>query len=321
MSPLIHRRGRNLARAGAVVAGAMLVLSLAAGDPSASAAPAGSLTIVKGSNPGAGTVLTSGGSATDFTLQTPNGAACSGDGPAGYRLQTFIVSSNVNTDTLAFDANGPSPSSSGATVRLPLFSASQPVIDRNPALTTGAVTGLPAFDFAVSGFSTAVFPAGNYTMGIACTRDQPSGKVVDKYWSVGITIAAAPSDSPSGFTWSKTGAGPTPTTTTVGATTTTAATTTTVSGGVTTTVVTDTTAVTDTTDVTDSTDVTDTSLATDTTAVDSGSGFPDNGSGGELVTTGSSPMPTLVWGVLLLVFGRIAILLGRRVRVVNHEGK
>ncbi|MFZ4719281.1 MAG: hypothetical protein ACOYMR_07635, partial [Ilumatobacteraceae bacterium] len=216
---------RNYIRAAGAVAGALLTLNVvtAIRDRAfeADAAPAGTITIVKGAAPGAGTVITSGGSAVVFALQAPAGAACTGDATLGYRLQTFVVSSNVVVDTMQFDANGPAPAASGATVRLPLFSAQQPVVDRNPALTTGAVTGLPPFDFGVSGFSPAVFPNGDYTMGIACTRDTATGKVLDKYWSVGITITASAADTPSGFTWALTTATPPPTTTTTIAPTTT----------------------------------------------------------------------------------------------------
>ena len=124
MSPLPIRRrvARDVARAGAAVSALMILAGLVAASPDrASAAPAGSLTIVKGVNPGAGGLLTSGGSAEVFALQSPAGAACAGDGTKGYRVQTFLVSSSVNIDTMKFDASGPSPSSTGATVRVPLF--------------------------------------------------------------------------------------------------------------------------------------------------------------------------------------------------------
>ena len=310
MSPHPRRRrmARDLARAGAALSAVMLVFGLAAGSSDrASAAPAGSLTILKGVNPGAGGLLTSGGSATVFALQPPAGAACAGDGTKGYRIQTFMVSASVNLDTMKFDAGGPSPSSTGATVRIPLFSSGNPVVDVNPALTTGAIPNVGTFDFAISGFSASLVPDGAYRLGFACTQDTATGKVLDKYWTVGITITASSADVPTGFTWALAGGGSTTTTTTVSG-----ATTTTVSGATTTTAVTDSTSV-DTTDTTDfSTD------STESTLVDSGAVGGDGGStDGILVTTGSSPMPTLVWGVLLLVFGRMAILLARPVRVVD----
>ena len=313
--PRRRRLARDLSRAAAALSAAMLVFGLAAGSSDrASAAPAGSLTILKGSNPGAGGLLTSGGSATVFALQAPSGAACAGDGTKGYRIQTFMVSSSVNLDTMKFDAGGPSPSSTGATVRIPLFSSGNPVVDVNPALTTGAIPNVGTFDFAISGFSASLVPNGSYLMGFACTQDTAAGKVLDKYWTVGITITASAADVPSGFTWATGGGGATTTTTTVAG-----ATTTTVAGATTTTVVTDSTTL-DTTDTSDTTDTTDFSTdSTESTLVDSGVVGDDGGStgGGELVTTGSSPVPTLVWGLLLLVFGRMAILLARPIEVVD----
>lgn len=310
MTPRIRRRARDLARAATLCSAAMFVLGLSQlGDGRAVAAPAGALTIVKGANPGAGGLLQNGGTATVFALNPPAGAACTGDGPAGYRIQTFIVSSSISVDAMKFDGAGPSPSSLGGPVRVPLFSAGNPVVDLNPALTTGAIVGVPPFDFAGDGLNAAAFPNGTYTMGIACTRDTAAGKVLDKYWSVAITITASTSDLPNGFTWALGGGTPPPATTTTtvaGATTTT----TTVAGGATTT-----TAATATTSVEDTTASTDTS-AVDTTLVDSGAVGGD-GSGGILVSTGSSPVPTAIWGMLLVVFGRMAVLLARPIRVIG----
>lgn len=53
------------------------------------------------------------------------------------------------------------------------------------------------------------------------------------------------------------------------------------------------------------------SAVTSTTVAGAGG----SGSGGSIADTGASSIPLVVWGVLLLIFGRIAILLGRRVKV------
>lgn len=318
MTPRIRRRARDLARAATLCSAAMFVLGLAhLGDDHAAAAPAGTLTIVKGTNPGAGGLLQDGGTATVFALRPPAGAACAGDGPAGYRIQTFIVSSSISVDTLKFDGSGPSPTALGGPVRVPLFSTGNPVVDLNPALTTGAIVGVPSFDFSGDGLNAASFPNGSYTMGIACTRDTATGKVLDKYWSVGITVTASAADQPNGFTWALASGTPTTTTTTAAPTSTVAGTTTTTTAGTGGTTTTD--AATDTTSVEDTTAGTDSSLATDTTQVDSGAVGGDGGAGGVLVSTGSSPTPTLVWGVLLVVFGRMAVLLARPVRVIGAD--
>jgi hypothetical protein len=78
---------RNYLRAGGAVAAALLALNVVAAvrnrADEAFAAPAGTLTIVKGAGAGAGGNLTTGGSAAVFALQAPAGAACTGDGTAG----------------------------------------------------------------------------------------------------------------------------------------------------------------------------------------------------------------------------------------------
>ena len=61
--------------------------------------------------------------------------------------------------------------------------------------------------------------------------------------------------------------------------------------------------------------------ATTTTAVGSGAGVTTtirSSGGGQLAATGGSPLPIVFWAVLLLVFGRMAILLGRPLRVLPH---
>jgi hypothetical protein len=307
-----------------VLACALLVaLGAALGTMGAASAAtlAGSITLVKGVNPGAGSPVSSGGSALQFALQLPSGAACTGDTSTdGYRVQTFIVSSNVTVSALTFDAGGPTPSSTGATVRLPLFNLGTPYIDGNTAVGSGAITGLPPFDFSVFGSSgPTVLPNGTYTLGVACTKGVAGPTQLDKYWTTQITVTATPSDTPSGLTWSSGSVTPptsppaAPTTaapTTVAPTT--AAPTTSVAGGTTTSPTTTVAGATTTTTTAGSTSTTLNPLATTTTV--------DYGSGG-LVATGSSPVPMVIWGVLLLLLGRIVVLVARPVRVRPPEGR
>jgi hypothetical protein len=56
---------------------------------------------------------------------------------------------------------------------------------------------------------------------------------------------------------------------------------------------------------------------TATTSTGSGSGSGTSGSTGTIPATGSSTTSVIVWGVLLLVFGRIVILLGRKPKVLT----
>lgn len=307
----------------AVAAGVALIAALGLVSQTSAATLAGSVTLVKGTNPGAGSPLSGGGSALQFALQLPSGASCSGDtSTGGYRVQTFIVSSNVTVASLNFDAGGPTPASTGATVRLPLFNQGTPYIDGNTAVGSGAVTGLPPFDFSVFGSSgPTVLPNGTYTLGVACTKGSAGPSQVDKYWTTQITVTSTPTDSPSGITWvAGSGAPPATTTTTAAPTTTVAATTTTVAGATTTTVTpttvvgggTTTTTAGATSSTSSSTTTTD-PLATTTTTFSSGSGG--------LVATGTSPAPLVLWGVLLLALGRFVVLMARPVRVLPPEGR
>ena len=56
--------------------------------------------------------------------------------------------------------------------------------------------------------------------------------------------------------------------------------------------------------------------ATPTTLASTG-GIPSGGSTGSIPATGSSTTSVIVWGILLLVFGRMAILFGRKPKVIS----
>jgi hypothetical protein len=332
MNPFTSRRrvARDLCRAGAALSAGMLVVSLVAavggreGSVSAAAVNAGTLTPEASSGPLAGQPITSGGSATAFSLTPPTGASCTGDSATGnYRVQSYMVPSSVNPATLTWGATGPIPAGTGAALRQPLFSsAGSPVLNRTTAVEAtpgsgGLLTGLPAVSFGVFGAGgPTVVPAGTYNLGWACTVGSAGPTQLDRYWNVQLTFAVTPTDSPSGITWTLASAPPTTTTTVAPAT----STTTTAPGATTSTAASDT-SVLDTTPLdTTPLDTTplDTTPADTATTVDlsAGGGFDDGSGGGTLVATGSDPLPILVWAFLLLAFGRAAILLARPLKVV-----
>jgi hypothetical protein len=298
---------RDLARAGTVVSSAMLAVSilaaLSAADPNAAAAGtnAGNVAIVQPLSAGGGNAPLASGAATDaFQLSVPVGASCAGDtATGGYHVQSYIVPATVDPGILTWNSTGPVPLGVGATLRLPLFSSTgTKFVNGATAIATGGsptglVTGLPDFSFgqiqSTGGLTTV--PVGRYNMGIACTA---TGGVEEKYWNVQIDVT----DVGGQIHWAAVAGTPTTTTTT---TTTVAGTTTTVVGGTTTTTVRPTT--------------TTTSTST-TTTVASGVLSSAGGSGGVLVSTGSSPTRLLTWAVLLLAFGRMAILFGRPIKVI-----
>lgn len=319
-APSRRRVARDLARLATACSAGMLVFGLAVategGRPAAAAAiNGGALQIlVPSGSPTAGQPLNAGGSATVFAMTPPVGAACSGDTTTdGYKVQSYMVPSSVNPSTLTFDSNGPIPTATGANYRQPMFSSGgTPVINRNTAVTTGLLTGLPTMSFALFGASgPTIVPPGTYNLGFACTFGAAGAGQLDKYWNVQLTFATDNNDAPSKITWTVAGVQSTTTTSTTLAPT---STTTTVVGGSTTT----------STTVGGGTSTTSTTVfgATTTTQVGSGAGATTtirSSGGGQLAATGGSPLPILLWAVLLLVFGRMAILLGRPLRVLTHE--
>jgi len=322
-----RRRLRDAARAGFAVSAVMLAATVSMSIESprrvdAVAIDGGAVTVVvPPGTPTAGNPLTAGGSATEFALRPPEGAACSGDSVAGYRAQSYMVPESVLPGSLTFANTGPLPPGSGAAFTQPLYSSlGSTWVNKTTAVTTGLLIGLPVLSFAwaadVGGIT--YLPAGTYNVGFACTKGVASATQLDKYWNTKLTIVAAAGDSPSGLTWTVP-TGQSGTTTTLAATTTTtvaAATTTTTARATTTTTGAGTSTTTTSSGVT-------TTLFTNTTlfGTGSGSGSGSGGFNGSIVNTGSSPLPIIIWAVLLLVFGRMALLFGRPLRVLPPKSR
>lgn len=300
--PRWRRAARTAARAGFVASASMFAVSAWAatgiGAHRALAAEnAGSLQVTTEGVGSAKQPLSSGGSATPFALVLPAGATCPGDSATdNYRVQSYMVPATVDPGTLTFDPNGPSPQGVGADFRQPLFdTAGNPFVNKLTDITTGAISGIPAFDFAVFGADgPEVVPAGTYNIGIACTLDL----VLERYWNVQFVFAVDPTDEPSGITWTVVPTSTATTTTAPSSTTTTA------------------TGATTSTPPTTAPSGSDSSGTTSTTiAVLGGSATPTGSSATgavqSLAFTGGSSMSLVVWGSLLIVFGRMAVLLGR----------
>jgi hypothetical protein len=318
MTKLTKRRiVRDLARAGAVVSAAMCVVIVGSShDSSAAGVNAGALQVVV--PPGSaneGQPITAGGSATAFALAPPAGASCKGDSATGgYRVQSYIVPASVDPGTLTFDSGGPIPPGTGANLRLPLFSSvgGSPFVDQTTAVATtpgsgGLLTGLPPFSFAAFGADGPNFvPVGTYNLGFACTLGGASATQQDRFWNVRMTFAVDPTDQPSGITWTLAAAAPPPpssTSSTIAATTPPSSSSTTIAA----------------TGASVSSSSSSTpaaqSVASSSVALQSLAATRAGSGSSGLVSTGSSPLPIAVWAILLLAFGRIAILFGRRLRV------
>lgn len=308
LSPRRRRAARTAALAGAVLSACMLALSLwtaiAPGTPVATAAA---------TNAGAATITpTSGTHSTSYTLRIDASAACTGDSASGnYKVNGYMVPAATDPGSISFTNSGPVGG-------LPLISATgsqKPFLNALTDIATtpggpGQISQIPN-PFSFSQIPKASIPNGVYNIGILCNKGPNSA--VDKYWNAQITIADDPADA-NGIAWTVTAGGTTTTTTGASTTTTTAGgtTTTTAAGGSTTTTLT---SGSSTTLGSGST----TTLTGGVSGSDVTGGTPSGASfvtpSGVLPYTGGSPWNLVLWGVLLLVFGRMAILLGRTPRV------
>ncbi|MGE3620002.1 MAG: hypothetical protein AB7L84_06020 [Acidimicrobiia bacterium] len=319
-----RRIGRVLSQAGAVASAGMLMASTWAltgfgASPAAAAAEAGTAQVVHPADgtPEAGQPISGGGTLTAFSILPPLNAACTGDSAlGGYRVQSYMVEGDVDPATLTFDAFGPVPNTLGVGFRQPLYTTTSAVFvdastaDASTAGGPGPVINVPGFDLAVFvDLEPDSLPLGVYNLGVACTLGGPSETQLDKFWNVQIEIVEGGEDDPLGIAWTVVEADPGSTTTTTtddGSTTTTTGdgTTTTTAGGSTT----STTAGGSTTSTTTSSN----------NVLGSGSGVSGTGLGSSLSNlpaTGASVGSPLIWAALLLVFGRIAMLLARPVKV------
>ena len=339
-APHHRRRARNLTRVAALGAAAMLVQSFlgisGAGSSVSAATDGGALKPVDPGGTGS-LVLESGGSEMEFQLVLDTDGtdfmACSGDtANDGFRVSSFMVPASVDPNTLTLGSQGPLPGPAlGADLRLPLYpGGGTPWVQQNTAPTSGQVIGLPIVSFGfLSGVGDAAavqsqVPEGDYLLGYACHIGPATDPDhLDVFYDVTFTLAHDNAD-PNGIIWSFEPQ--------VGATTTTTTTTTsTVPDDETTSTTTDPDATTTTTDPAtattidpDATTTTSTTLTGGTTTggtttggtttggTTTGSGTPTR----VLVATGSSSWTIVFWAVLLLMFGRMAILLGRTPKVI-----
>ncbi|MDP1795643.1 MAG: hypothetical protein Q8K63_16010 [Acidimicrobiales bacterium] len=309
---LIHPRSRRVMRAMARIgfAGSGLALAALAMELPARLVPAHAAGTNAGDaqvvNPATGVPLGTGTKDTDFTLRLPTGASCTGDSANdGYRVQSYHVPASVDPSTLTFNADGPVPNGTGASFRQPLYGTNGSAFveaqtaPANPAPGPGQVINLPAFDFGQ--YDATLLPAGTYNVGIACTRPGgPSATQNDKYWNVQFSFAAD-------LSWTASQAAVTTTTTVAGGTTsTTLSTSTTVTTGGSTTSTTQATA-------SSTTSTSQASGATTTTSTTRVTTTPTTASvaAGSLARAGSDALPLGMAGFSLIVFGRMAYLLGR----------
>ncbi len=330
-SPMTRRWLRDVASAATVLSAVMLVFNVF--TVNVRALPAGTT-----ATPGLTIAPLSGISSTEITLGfTPPDNACPGDTATGnFRWNTFMVPSSVDVGTMTYNNQGVI-TPEGQPARRPLFSAlgGSALVNRNTAVTTGQIVGTSTVNFAV--WAPGDITPGAYKIGYACTKAPALGQPAEteRFWQVEIAVTQSATGGPAQIAWA-TGT-PTTTTTVVGATTTTVvgATTTTTAPVATTTLPRAATTTTTTTPRATTTTIaaTTTTLAgsavvttTTTAPVQSLAVSPFNSGGGSSVGGGSLPVTgsnraaeIVLWSMLLIVFGRIAMLMSRPVRVSAAE--
>ncbi len=154
-------------------------------------------------DPNARTPLTSGAAGTPFTLKLPSGAGCAGDSAsAGYRVQSYMVSDSTDPGTLQFASNGPTPSATGANFAQGLFDATSTASYSNAQTAKADTPGGPGLILIVPSFNFAVFSPGDilpgtYNIGLACTLGPVSSTQLKNYWNTQVRFDA----DPAGIKW------------------------------------------------------------------------------------------------------------------------
>ncbi len=331
LSPTARRTWRDVCRGGAALSAVMLGLSVMTAL-SASALPAGTAP-----TPGQTMLPASGTASTEITLAlvAPDNA-CPGDTATGnFRWNMYIAAAGADPATIVW-APGASggPELAGASFLQTMYAkgSGSSQLSKNTAVTTGQIVGTATVDF----LTNTVPGNGVYNVGYACSKAPALGQrgQTERFWQTQITVTNWVNATT--FDWAVTTGAVATTTTVAGATTTTTVagvTTTTVAGATTTTTVRPTTTTvagaTTTTVAGATTTTTLVASAVPTTLASTSGGFNSGGfnSGGG-TTTGNIPVTgpkktvaIVVWAILLLVFGRMAILMARPIRVLPADSR
>lgn len=144
-----------------------------------------------------GKALGQGRSATEFSLQLPQGAACPGDSETDqWRVQSFIIPADEDPGTIRYGVVGPESSGQFALYDI----RTRPLVNILTQSNLGAgqpglISALPLLSFAV--FPPNTLAPGAYRFGLACTYFRQTAK----YWDTEIEITSSPSDTPGQLVW------------------------------------------------------------------------------------------------------------------------
>ncbi len=146
--------------------------------------------LVAGDPPAAAATLVppAGNNTTLYNLAIPALSSCPGDGPAGYRWQTYIVPAATDIATMTWDGSGnPLGPPFSQALRNPSGTL---VRNQLPGIGNGLIA-IPPAGFSWVGVAP---PAGEYNIGIACTKNDgdPVTPVIhtEKYFNQKITVTS-----------------------------------------------------------------------------------------------------------------------------------
>jgi hypothetical protein len=224
----MSKRARRLivglrASAGILIVGG--ALSLYAGTSASASTLGGTATIASTTNQ----PLSGGGSETQFTVDLPAQAACSGDTATdGYHVFSYLIPQGTAVTSVTFTSAGPSTGWG-------LVDGSGYYGSVNTAPTTGEILTIPS-DFEWADLTNLGETVSNLTStgvwdaGLACAPDSgANANEVSDYWITQVTFTASTSD-PNGFIWTDVPGTGSTTSTTAATTSTTAGTTSTTAG-------------------------------------------------------------------------------------------
>jgi len=188
-------RRRGLGVLGAAVA--VLAAGVAGAGPAAAATLDGTATIT---NPSADPITT-GGSATQFSIALPANAACSGDtATGGYHVYSYLVQAGTVVTGITFTTH---PSAGlGLVNNTGVYFGAV-----NTAINTGQIISIPTnleFGPLLSDGATLASllysggASGVWEAGLACAN---SSGVLSDYWNTEVTFTSNTAD-PDGFVWS-----------------------------------------------------------------------------------------------------------------------
>jgi hypothetical protein len=151
-----------------------------------------------------GEPIEGGGSATEFTIDLPDGAECPGDSTNDeFRVGSYMLPATLSPFDVEWTGEGPEPYGLGDydSFRQPLYDdltagySSKLLAENEEPGQPGQILDFPAFTFDV--YEPGMIPDGRYNVGIICTYFLD----VTTAWNAVIEVETDTSDAPAQIRW------------------------------------------------------------------------------------------------------------------------